>query len=333
MKYDLSAVLGVLVKEDMVLISRRKRRDRLGGEWELPGGKNEPGETNFDTLRRELKEEIGISIISARPLINVTKKLENRLLSLDVFEVLNWSGFPQGTEGQEIKWISKDAIFSYSFPLYNTAINIAITLPILAFVTPPLLNDVDEYIKKILRIAKSGVKLIQLRPQLADYNKIEQIAVRMNDQLRAMGVILMLNGKVSYFNSSLFQGLHLSQSEAAKYTDRPISKSVLLSTSCHDVAELEHALRIGVDFVYLSPIKRTRTHPDRAPLGWSRLHELVERSSVPVFALGGLSYLDVVSARQIGCQGIAVQSSLWHCSDRAEYLREVDRSLLYLDYI
>ena len=77
----------------------------------------------------------------------------------------------------------------------------------------------------------------------------------------------------------------------------------------------------------------TRTHPDREPLGWSRLLEMVEKSSVPVFALGGLSYLDVVSARQIGCQGIAVQSSLWNCADPAEYLREVDRSLPYLDYI
>ena len=65
MKYNLSVVLGVLVKEDMVLISRRKRRDRLGGEWELPGGRKEPGETNFDTLRRELKEEIIISDMSA----------------------------------------------------------------------------------------------------------------------------------------------------------------------------------------------------------------------------------------------------------------------------
>ena len=332
MKYNLSVVLGVLVKEDMVLISRRKRRDRLGGEWELPGGRKEPGETNFDTLRRELKEEIGISVISARPLINVTKKIEDGLLSLDVFEVLNWSGFPEGKEGQETKWISKDAIFGYSFPLYNTSINIAITLPTLAFVTPPLLNSVDEYIESILRIAKSGVKLIQLRPHIADINKIEQIAVRMADQLRAMDVILMLNGNVSHFDSSLFRGLHLSRSEASKHTDRPISKSDLLSTSCHDVAELDHALQIGVDFVYFSPIKRTRTHPDRAPLGWSRLLEMVEKSSVPVFALGGLSYLDVVSARQIGCQGIAVQSSLWNCADCAEYLREVDRSLPYLDY-
>ena len=333
MKHDLSVVLGVLVKEDMVLISRRKRRDGLGGEWELPGGRKESGETNFDTLRRELKEEIGISGLSARPLINVTKKIEDGFLRLDVFEVLNWSGSPEGREGQETKWISKDAIFGYSFPAFNTSINTAITLPTLVFVTPPLLNGVDEYIERILRIAKSGVKLIQLRPHIADNKKIEKIAVRLDAQLRTMGVILMLNGKVSHFNSSLFRGLHLSRSEASKFAERPISKSHLLSTSCHDVAELDHALSIGVDFVYLSPIKRTKTHPDRSPLGWGGIQDMVERSSVPVFALGGLSHLDVVSARQIGCQGIAVQSSLWHCADREEYLREVDRSLPYLDYI
>lgn len=331
--YDLSVVLGVLVKGDMVLISQRKRRDKLGGEWELPGGKKEPGETNFDVLRRELKEEVGISVISARPLIAVTRNSEEGPLSLTVFEVVNWSGSPEGKEGQEIRWVSKDEIFGYSFPIYNAAINIAITLPTLACVTPPLLNSVDKYIESILSIAKSGVKLIQLRPQISDNSKIQQIALKMAERLRSMGVILMLNGKVSHFNSSLFQGLHLSQLEASKCTDRPISETYLLSTSCHDVSELDHALRIGVDFVYLSPIKSTRSHPGRMPLGWNRLHEMVERSSVPVFALGGLSYLDVVSARQIGCQGIAVQSSLWRCKDRKKYLREIDRSLQYLDHI
>ena len=333
MKYDLSVVLGVLKKGDRVLISRRKRRDKLGGEWELPGGKKELGETNFDALRRELKEEIGISVTSTRPIIAITKKLEDGPLSLAVFEVVNWSGFPEGKEGQEIKWISKDEIFDYSFPFHNTSINMAITLPTLACVTPPLLKSVDEYVESIIRIAKSGVKLIQFRPQISDNDRVQKIAMKMNELLRSMGVILMLNGKVSHFNSSLFKGLHLTRSEASKCTERPISKTYILSTSCHNVAELDHAMRIGVDFVYISPIKCTRSHPDRTPLGWSRLHEMVERSSVPVFALGGLSCLDVVSARQVGCQGIAVLSSLWHCADPDEYLREIDSSLPFLDYI
>ena len=332
MKYDLLVVLGVLLKGDKVLVSRRRRCDELGGEWELPGGKKEPGETNFDTLARELKEEIGISVTSARPLISATRKLEESPLKLYVFEVVNWTGFPEGKEGQEIQWISKDDIFDYSFPIFNTFINTAIILPGLACVTPPLINSVDKYIENLLRIAKSGVKLIQLRPQISDKNKIEQIALKIDKRLRALGVILMLNGKVSHFNSSLFQGLHLSRSEASQCSDRPISRKFLLSTSCHDVAELDHAMQIGVDFVYLSPIKRTGSHPDRTPLGWRRLHEMVERSAVPVFALGGLSHLDIVSARHIGCQGIAVQSSLWHCADPKEYLREILCSLPYLDY-
>ena len=50
-----------------------------------PGGKKEPGETNFDTLARELKEEIGISVISARPLISVTKKIEDGPLKFRCF--------------------------------------------------------------------------------------------------------------------------------------------------------------------------------------------------------------------------------------------------------
>ena len=82
MKYDLSVALGILTRGNTVLISRRMQSDTLGGTWELPGGKKEPGERAFETLRRELKEEIGISVLSARPLISTTRTLEDYHLNL-----------------------------------------------------------------------------------------------------------------------------------------------------------------------------------------------------------------------------------------------------------
>ena len=51
---------GVLRRADAVLLSKRPADGLLGGMWEFPGGKQEPGESLPECLARELKEELGI---------------------------------------------------------------------------------------------------------------------------------------------------------------------------------------------------------------------------------------------------------------------------------
>jgi len=81
--------------------------------------------------------------------------------------------------------------------------------------------------------------------------------------------------------------------------------------SCHDAAELEHAGRIGADFVTLSPVAATPSHPAGAPLGWARFASLTRDAEVPVYALGGMGIADIPAARASGGQGIAAIRALW----------------------
>ena len=53
-------VAGAIVRDGEILAGRRDREPYLGW-WELPGGKVEPGETDHDALRRELREELGLA--------------------------------------------------------------------------------------------------------------------------------------------------------------------------------------------------------------------------------------------------------------------------------
>jgi len=55
-------VAGAVVRDGRVLLAQRTRPPELAGQWELPGGKVEPGESAEEALRRELREELGVEV-------------------------------------------------------------------------------------------------------------------------------------------------------------------------------------------------------------------------------------------------------------------------------
>ncbi|MCH7590053.1 A/G-specific adenine glycosylase [PVC group bacterium] len=67
----IEAVVGIIKKDKKVFIQKRPEQGLLAGLWEFPGGKREPGETLHETLKRELKEELSISVSKSRPLMRV----------------------------------------------------------------------------------------------------------------------------------------------------------------------------------------------------------------------------------------------------------------------
>lgn len=87
-----------------VLLAQRLPGKHLGGMWEFPGGKLELGETPLAALARELREELGIGVLHAEPLIRVPWRYDERELLLDAWRVEHWSGAPQSLEGQALQW-------------------------------------------------------------------------------------------------------------------------------------------------------------------------------------------------------------------------------------
>ncbi len=55
-------VAAVLVRDGRILVTRRHAHAERGGQWELPGGKVEPGESEPEALAREIREELGCAI-------------------------------------------------------------------------------------------------------------------------------------------------------------------------------------------------------------------------------------------------------------------------------
>ena len=57
-------IAAVIARGDELLVCQRPLHKRHGGLWEFPGGKCEPGESDADAARRELREELGVDVAS-----------------------------------------------------------------------------------------------------------------------------------------------------------------------------------------------------------------------------------------------------------------------------
>ena len=88
-----------------VLIAQRPAGKALAGRWEFPGGKVAAGESERDALRRELREELGIEIIAARPFMRLTHAYEDRDVELSLWIVERFAGKPRSLDAQALKWV------------------------------------------------------------------------------------------------------------------------------------------------------------------------------------------------------------------------------------
>lgn len=84
----------------------------MAGGWEFPGGKRERGEQRIEALRRELREEIGVEIFEAEPLIRYEHAFADRTVMLDLWFVTRYTGEPQSLEGQRLKWVTLEQLES-----------------------------------------------------------------------------------------------------------------------------------------------------------------------------------------------------------------------------
>jgi mutator protein MutT len=112
-----------------VLIAQRPEGKHLAGGWEFPGGKLERGEERLTGLARELREELGITIATPRPLIRVRHAYPSREVLLDIWVVRRYSGEPQGLDGQALRWCTQDELATAELLPADKPIVAALRLP------------------------------------------------------------------------------------------------------------------------------------------------------------------------------------------------------------
>ncbi|WP_198266319.1 Nudix family hydrolase [sulfur-oxidizing endosymbiont of Gigantopelta aegis] len=275
--------------------------------------------------------------------------LETRLVSSFAGKEYSFESHPDkkqyGLENQLVKWIPFRKLDDYQFPAANQAILNALNLPEQYLITPDCSAGMEsveqEEIKQFIKRFSQKVAenpLVQLRlpsHKLADSliqnesssQTLYQQLCRISEQKNALLLLnsSMLQDRLSeetfdlserkWQQMALAAGIHLNSRHlyddtfVTNYRQRFSNKKI--AASCHSEKDIIQANKLGIDFIVLSPVQQTESHPEQEAMGWEAFESLVTMAEMPVYALGGMRSDDVSQAQEVGGQGIAAIRSLW----------------------
>lgn len=298
----ISVVIGIIKNENNeVFISRRASKLHQGDLWEFAGGKVEDGETLNAALSRELHEEIGIDVISVVPLIAFEHNYGDKKVHLHVFEITKFLGTAESKLGQESLWVQLADLNNYAFPAANRGILAALQLPPYYAI---LNDDNDDLLAELNQLFEQGIKLIQARLKNITAQQVQDFLAIAYPLCQTKGVTLLVNSATPQAFEMQSDGIHLTSVDLLALTHRH-DDTRWLSASCHNLTELKHAEKIGVDFAVLSPVLPTQTHPEFEAIGWDFFSKWVAECNMPIYALGGLEKANLQTVKLAGGHGVA----------------------------
>ena len=297
----IEVVVGIIRNDsEDIFIAKRQKNQFMPGFWELPGGKVESDEGHHRALKRELFEEIGIKIKKFSLTQTIKQQYPDKMINLSVYSVDEYSGTPAGKEGQEFSWCSLDKFTNYRLLPTMWKIIKRISLPESYWITPDnhnsksILNQCSQHIA-------NGTKIIQLRSK----TQLDKLYIdKFNKLCQLNHAKLILNMPRMTFEEPC-DGWHLSSKKLMDYSSKELPDEKLIGASTHNLTEVKHAENMSLDYLSLSPINETPSHPNTKTLGWNKASEIIGQSKIPIYLLGGMDKNSMNQALNIGAQGIA----------------------------
>lgn len=290
-----------------VLVCQRPAHKLYPGEWEFPGGKVEPGEQVEAALARELREELGIAVTAARPLIRLRHEYPELAVDLDTWLVTAWDGAPASNEHPQSAWVAPDELPRWPLLAADQPIVRALRLPSQCVFTPPAVDE-RAFARQLEALPADALVRLRL-PRLDDAQYrafVERWSVDVQWQRP-----LILDREPAAVVAFGADGFHARADVLATLAARPVPADKWFGASCHGAADLARARALGADYAVLGPVRATPTHPGVPGLGWDAFARLATHAGLPVYAIGGVGPADLPTAWRHGAQGVAGISAYW----------------------
>jgi 8-oxo-dGTP diphosphatase len=301
---------AVIVRPDgAYLLARRPAGKVYAGWWEFPGGKVEAGEPPEQALCRELHEELGIDVRTAWPWLTRVFTYPHATVRLNFFRVTRWDGEAHPKEGQALAWqVPGTPLLEPMLPA-NSPVIASLALPAEYAISAAQQLGETEFLKRLDARLRQGLKLVQVREKQLSRDALREFARKVCIASHSHGAKVLLNADAVLAREVGADGVHYASRELARLSEHPAG--LLAGGSCHDTAELEQAMKLGLDLVVLGPVKATASHPGAAGLGWERFGQIARGASLPVYAIGGMANGDMEDAWSAGAHGVAMIRAAW----------------------
>ena len=282
------------------LLAQRPPGKVYAGYWEFPGGKVEAGEAADHALARELHEELGIDVETAYPWITREYVYPHGHVRLNFFRVVAWKGEPHPREDQAIAWQSREGAMLEPMLPANSPVLASLALPYEYAITDAARIGIAPMLQALQQRLEQGLRLVQVREPTLD------VAARKLFTTEVVGFAHRYGCKVLVKEDAPgADGRHFTAAELMRLPRRPVG---LAGASCHTREELGRAMALGLDFAVVGPVLEKG---GSEPLGWDRFAALVRGSSIPVYAIGGLTLTHMERAWRAGAHGAAMIRGSW----------------------
>jgi len=170
----------------------------------------------------------------------------------------------------------------------------------------------------------AGVPAIQLRERDLPTGELLALAQEIQTVTASHAIPLIINDRIDLALALDLAGVHLrSDSLPVPIARRLLGSHRLIGISTHSVEEVRRANRDRADYIVLGPIFDTPSKRSFGPaLGLDLLTDACRQSTVPIFAIGGITRERVCEVRQAGAHGVAVIGALLTSEDVGAAIRE-----------
>jgi len=189
------------------------------------------------------------------------------------------------------------------------------TVPQLTLITDSSRFSGDPFFKSVEMALRGGVDALLVREKSMDSARLLAFSSRLRKLAYQYRARLIIHTQADVAAAVGADGVHVG---SADIQNIPAIRMWLgesdqtVSASCHNLNELEQAQSYGADYVFLSPVFPTATHPGAPHLGIEGFQQLASRVALPVIALGGIT---VQNFKMVEADGYAVIEALLGSED------------------
>jgi 8-oxo-dGTP diphosphatase len=211
-------------------------------------------------------------------------------------------------EGQQLSWQHPESITVTPILPANAPIMKALALPPVYVITNLAEMGEQSFFATLKSQLERGLRMIQVREKQLSKDAFMKFSAQVIALAKQYDAKVLISEDFGLARELGADGVHLPSQALLVLKTKPAG--LMVAASCHNPIELRHAEHLDLDFVVLSPVKSTLSHPEAEPLGWQKFAELAESVSLPIYALGGMSLNDLPVAFSYGARGIAFQRSI-----------------------